>query len=90
VDVQRQEPRRLAAPERPALRGGGLERVLARHGRLAPDDREHRVPRQRDAPFARRARDIGVKSAVERARGVLGPRQIPPQPEQLVGDPGQH
>ena len=24
------------------------------------------------------------------ARGVLGPRHVAPQPEQLVGDPGQH
>ena len=33
---------------------------------------------------------VGVKRAVEHARGVLGARQVTTEPEQLLGDPGEH
>ena len=33
---------------------------------------------------------VGLEDAVEHARGVLGAREVAAEPEQLVGDPGQH
>ena len=75
-------PRRRAAPSLPVSSPG--------RGRLGADRRQHALPAQRDPALAGGAGDVGVKGAVEDAGGVLGAREVAAQPEQLLGDPGQH
>ena len=43
-----------------------------------------------DPALAGRPRDIGVEGSVEHPRGVFGPGQVTAEPEQLLGDPGEH
>jgi hypothetical protein len=77
----------------------GIERqraqdIVAARGDLArrrAHDGQHRGPVQGDARrVVGAALKRGLKDAVEHARGVLGAREVAPEPEQFVGDPGEH
>ena len=88
-----EQPRDLGAPERRGASRRELELAASSSpgaGGLAPMIAS--TPSQLSAmpALARRAGDVGVEGAVEHARGVLGAGQVASQPEQLLGDPGQH
>ena len=84
--------RGVGAEQGDRLGARGPHRVaLALPGRRRAHDRQHRVPGQR---HARRVigtpLKVGLEDAVDHARRQLGPRDVAPEPEQLVGDPREH